>query len=198
MHANNDIDKKAIKAANPSAVRRTDRRPKGIHPKKRRSICLSPQLDRLVENETLRRNYPSVSALIEDLVAKDIVPKSDAPEDADLLGEIRQLGLRLHRFERETAERDVITVEMLAGLVRAYFATAEQPAPEDRPARIADAKAQFERFLNAVGRKIESGETTLNQLPDVHFAPEPAGEERAGRSPAATSPLAWAHSRPSV
>ena len=108
-------------------------------------------------------------------MAKDVSHKAE-PEEADLLRELQQISLRLHRIERESAERDIISTELLAGFVRTYLATAEQPAPEQRQARITEAKAQYEKFLNAVGRKIESGETTLQTLPDVNFASRPAEE----------------------
>ena len=174
MNDETNPDNKVNKPA-ADKVRRRDRRPKGIEPMRRRSICWSPKIDRLAENEMLRRGYPSVSAYVESAVAKDVSHKAE-PEEADLLRELQQIGLRLHRIERESTERDIISTELLAGFVRTYLATAEQPAPEQRQARITEAKAQYEKFLNAVGRKIESGETTLQTLPDVNFAPRPAEE----------------------
>ena len=126
----------------------------------------------------MRRGFPSVSAYVEAAVMKDASPKTE-PEEADLLREVRQIGVRLHRIERESTERDIIATELLAGFVRAYFATAEQPTAEQRPAKVAEARAQYERFLNAVGRRIESGDTTLQTLPDVNFTPRPAEEADA-------------------
>ena len=175
MHVSNDsTDANGSARIKPTApaLRRTDRRPKGTEKMRHRSVSLSPKMNQIVANEALRRGYPSVSALIEHAITKEVAPRAER-EEADLpglLAEVRRIDARLHRLERETAERDVIAVELVAGLARAYFATAEVPPAAEQKERIAQARAQYERFLNAVGRKIESGDTTLNQLPDVHVA----------------------------
>ena len=174
MIANHEKLRDQNPSSTESKVRGRDRRPKGVHPMRRRSICLSPQLDQLAMNERLRRNMPSVSAFIEYAVAKEVRHRAQ-PEEADVLDELRLLRLAFSRFERDTAERDVIQVELIAGLARAHFATVPQPDPDERQARIAEAKVHFERFLDAVGRRIESGETTLAQLPDLPTAEPPAG-----------------------
>lgn len=147
-------------------VRAHDRRPKGVHPMRRRSICLSPELDQLVMNERMRRRLPSVSALIEHAIAKEVAYKGQV-EQTSSQDELRLLRAAIHRLERDTAERDVIQVELIAGLARAHFATVPQPSRDEQPARIAEAKVLFERFLDAIGRRIESGQTTLAQLPEL-------------------------------
>ena len=171
-------------SAHEDKIRNRDRRPKGLHRMRRRSICLSPELDRLVMNEKLRRNLPSVSALIEHAIEKEVAYNAPAGE-ASVLDELQMLRTAVHRLERESAERDVIQVELIAGLARAHFATVPQPSREEQQARIEQAQGTFDRFMDAVGRKIESGQTTLAQLPDVPTVDrpaEPCAEEKS-RSP---------------
>jgi hypothetical protein len=147
-------------------IRNHDRRPRGVHPMRRRTISLTREIDRLAENERLRRKFPSVSALIEHAVAKEVQHK-EAVEEAHVLDVLRDMQLALHRLERESAERDVIQVELIAGLARAQFAITPVPEREEQQARIEQSKTMFDRYLDAVGRKIESGQTTLAQLPDL-------------------------------
>ena len=157
-------------------IRNHDRRPKGARPMCRRTISLSSESNRLAENEAHRRGLPSVSAFIEHAISKEARHK-ERPEEVDLLHVIDEMRLALHRLERESAERDVIQVELLAGLARTQFATFPTPPSDERPARIAHANEQFEKLLDAVGRRIESGQTTLSQIPDPLPPDAPAAPE---------------------
>lgn len=142
-----------------------DRRPKGIHPMRKRTISLTPESDRLAENEAHRRGLPSVSAFIEHAIAKEARHK-EQPEEANLLSLLGELRLSLGRIERESAERDVLAFELLAGVARTQFALLPAPAEDERQDRITHANRQFEKLLDAVGRRVESGQTTLSQMPD--------------------------------
>jgi hypothetical protein len=154
-----------------------DRRPKGIHPMRKRTISLTHESDRLAENETHRRGLPSVSAFIEHAIAKEARHK-EQPEEFDLLHLLDEVRLSLARIERESAERDVLAFELLAGVARTQFALLPTPAEDERQARIAHANQQFEKLLDAVGRRVESGQTTLSQMPDPPAVSDaPASEE---------------------
>ena len=171
---NHRDNKPAAARGGGNKIRNHDRRAKGLQPRRRRTVCLSPQLDQVVMNEVLRRGLPSASALIEEAVEKEVRHRSE-PEELNVAEEMRQLRLAVHRFERDSAERDVVQVELIAGLARTQFATFPQPDEAERATRIAEAKLRFERFIDAVGRQIESGKTTLSQLPDLP-AVDPAAE----------------------
>ena len=154
-----------------------DRRPKGIHPMRKRTISLTHESDRLAENETHRRGLPSVSAFIEHAIAKEARHK-EQPEEVDLLHLLDEVRLSLARIERESAERDVLAFELLAGVARTQFALLPTPAEDERQARIAHANQQFEKLLDAVGRRVESGQATLSQMPDPPAVNDaPASEE---------------------
>ena len=154
-----------------------DRRPKGIHPMRKRTISITPESDRLAMNEMHRRGLPSVSAFIEHAIAKEARHR-EQPEEADLFQLLNQMCVSLSRIERESAERDVLAFELLAGVARTQFALLPTPAEDERQARIAHANQQFEKLLDAIGRRVESGQTTLSQMPDPPAVGDaPASEE---------------------
>ncbi len=142
-----------------------DRRPKGIHPMRKRTISITHESDRLAMNEMHRRGLPSVPAFIEHAIAKEARHK-EQPEEVDLLQILDEMRLSLSRIERESAERDVLAFELLAGVARTQFALLPTPAEDERQARIAHANQQFEKLIDAIGKRVESGQTTLSQMPD--------------------------------
>ena len=146
-------------------VRGKDRRPKSTRPMTRRTIYLSSELNALVESERKRRDLPSASALIENAIAKEVRYKPQVDE-ADVATELREVRLALHRLERDSAERDMLVSELTSGLARTLFVALPQPEGDELKARIEKANVLYQKFLDAVGRRVESGQTTLSQLPD--------------------------------
>ena len=114
---------------------RPDRRPKAAEPYKRRTACISPRLDALVAAETVRRNLPSASALIELAIVHEIDPDARPEAGEATAREVRQLRAEMRHGQQQLQESVAVTLEVVMGLVRTYFACTAPPPREDQGRR---------------------------------------------------------------
>ena len=146
---------------------RTDRRPKAAEPYKRRTACISPRLDALVMAEAVRRNLPSASALIELAIVHEIDPDARPEPGEAAAREVRQLRAEMRHNQQQIQESVAVTLEVVMGFVRTYFAYTASPPREEQEALVAAASERTQRFLDAVGRCVADANLTLDRLPDV-------------------------------
>lgn len=153
------------------------------------TVYLTPDLLDLLVQQAKRRGVPK-STVAEAAIASFLTPDASQQQEA-------ALGRRLDRLNRhaDRLERDLeVAVEMLALFVRSWMAA----TPSLPDAAQADARARgldrYERFIEALGRRLASGRSLTRELAfELDAAQARPQEQGAGRPPqgegAATSGL---------
>lgn len=127
----------------------------------RMNVYFPPAMMREISDLADRKRI-SRSSVIEAAVASFL-----SPDDADQRE--AAFSRRLDRMSRQflRLERDVgLTAETLALFVR-YWLTITPPLPsEDQAAAQAKGRERFEGFIEMLGRRLQSGESFLKEIPE--------------------------------
>lgn len=132
--------------------------------KRRLSIYLDPELNRLLEDYAARRKK-SRSLVAEAAIAAFLTPDGDQQKEAALTKRLDRLDRRNDRLERDL----VIAIEMQAVFVRFWLATTPQlPEPQARAVRAATTE-RYDAFVQALGRRLAKGPQLRQEIPEDVF-----------------------------
>jgi hypothetical protein len=136
------------------------------------SIYLDPEVFRSLEGFAKRQNKPK------SLVAEAAIASFLSPDDADRREAV--IGKRLDRIVRvlERLERnDGVTLETIALFIRFWLTSTPALPEQSSPAARAKGAERYDRFVEALGRRLFSGSTVLKE---ISIESEDAG--RAGQT----------------
>jgi hypothetical protein len=127
----------------------------------RLNIYLSPELLQQIADLAARKKL-SQSAIIEAAVTSFLSPDGADRREAAFTRRLDRLTRQVQRLERNTG----VTMEMLALFAR-FFLTVTPPLPPDAQAA-AQAKGQqrYEGFVETLGRRLQKGQSVLNEIPE--------------------------------
>lgn len=127
----------------------------------RLSVYLDPDLMRSLADYADRRNQ-SRSLIAEAALASFLSPDAAERREAVVVQRLDGIDRRMQRLERDTG----IGVETLALFIR-FWLSATPPLPE--PAQIAvraQAGQRYDRFLDALGRRLANGPRLRQEIAD--------------------------------
>ncbi|ODT76888.1 MAG: CopG family transcriptional regulator [Pelagibacterium sp. SCN 64-44] len=112
-------------------------------------------------SELAERKRVSRSAIVEAAVASFLSPDGADRREAAYTRRLDRLSRQLMRLERNVG----ITAETLALFVR-FWLIITPPLPlEGQSAAHAKGRERFEGFIEALGRRLQEGESFLNEVP---------------------------------
>ncbi len=135
--------------------------PNNSSPRRRMNVYLPPEL--LVEiADFAARKKLSQSTIMEAAVMSFLSPDAADRREAAFTRRLDRLIRQIQRLERNTG----VTMEMLALFAR-FFLTVTPPLPPDAQAA-AQAKGQqrYEGFVETLGRRLQKGQSVLNEIPE--------------------------------
>ncbi len=129
--------------------------------RRRMNVYLPPELLQQIANLADRRKL-SQSALVEAAVTSFLSPDGADRREAAFTRRLDRLTRQVQRIERNVG----ITTEALALFVR-FWLTVTPPLPPDAQAA-AQAKGhqRYEGFVEALGRRLQKGQSLLNEIPE--------------------------------
>jgi ribbon-helix-helix CopG family protein len=127
----------------------------------RMNVYLPPELLQEIADLAARKKL-SQSAIIEAAVTSFLSPDGVDRREAAFARRLDHLTRQIQRLERNTG----VTTETLALFVR-FFLTVTPPLPPNAQAS-AQAKGQqrYEGFVEALGRRLQKGQSFLNEIPE--------------------------------
>lgn len=132
--------------------------------KKRLSVYLDPDLMRLLADFADRRNQ-SRSVIAEAAISSFLSPDADERQEAAIAKRLDRIDRNMQRLERDIG----IANEAFAIFIRSWL-TSTAPLPDSAQAA-AHAKGgeRYDRFLEALGRRLAKGPKLRQEVPeDTH------------------------------
>jgi hypothetical protein len=142
--------------------------------KTRLSVYLDPKLAKQLEAYAKERRR-SLSVVAEASIASFLSP--DAPDrmEAVLAKRLDRIGRQVERLNRDTG----VGLETLALFVRHWLIAVPAPSEAHYAAAQAKGRERYERFLEALGRRLSNGPTLLREV-SVDIAQANDGTEGSG------------------
>ncbi|KRW96180.1 ribbon-helix-helix protein, CopG family [Paracoccus sp. MKU1] len=131
--------------------------PEHADKKKRLSIYLDPELMLLLADYADRRGK-SRSLVAEAAIASFLTPDADERQEAALTRRLDRIDRSIQRLERDIG----IANEAFAIFMRSWLTAT--PAPPDAASR-AQGGERYDRFLEALGRRLVSGPRLRQEVP---------------------------------
>ena len=123
------------------------------------SIYLDPDTFRTLDAFAKRRGQPK-SLVAEAAIASFISPDDSDRREATFAKRLDRVARVLERLERN----DTVTLETIALFIR-FWLTSTPALPEhSTPAARAKGAERYDRFVEALGRRLSSGSTVLNEV----------------------------------
>lgn len=129
--------------------------------KARLSVYLDRELMRSLADYAARRDQ-SRSLIAEAAVASFLSPDADERREAAIGKRLNGIDRRMQRLERDLG----ISVELLALFVRFSLASTPQLPEIDQAAMRAKAGERYDRFLEALGRRLANGPRLCQEIGD--------------------------------
>ncbi|MER9586279.1 CopG family transcriptional regulator [Mesorhizobium sp. M0276] len=127
----------------------------------RMNVYFPPQMLRQI-TELADRKKLSRSAIVEAAVASFLSPDGADRREAAFTRRLDRLSRQVQRMERDLG----ITAETLALFVR-FWLTITPPLPPDAQAAAqTKGRERFEGFIEALGRRLQKGQSFLREIPD--------------------------------
>jgi hypothetical protein len=127
----------------------------------RLNIYFSPELLRQIADFASRKKL-SQSAIVEAAVMSFLSPDAADRREAAFTRRLDRLTRQIQRLERNSG----VTMEMLALFAR-FFLTVTPPLPPDAQAALqAKGQQRYEGFVEALGRRLQKGQSVLNEFPE--------------------------------
>ncbi|MES5488002.1 CopG family transcriptional regulator [Bradyrhizobium sp. INPA03-11B] len=134
----------------------------------RMNVYFPPELLKQISDLADRKNL-SRSAIVEAAVASFLSPDGADRREAAFARRLDRLSRQMQRLERDVG----LTAETLALFIR-FWLTITPPLPNDaQVAAQAKGRERFEGFVEALGRRLQKGQSFLREVPDeiVHQGP---------------------------
>ncbi|TYL86245.1 CopG family transcriptional regulator [Bradyrhizobium rifense] len=133
------------------------------------SIYLDPETFKTLEAFAQRRGQPK-SLVAEAAIAAFLSPDDSDRREAAIAKRLDRVARLLERLERN----DGITLETIALFIR-FWLTSTPALPEhSTPAARAKGAERYDRFVEALGRRLASGSTVLKEVSiDMHASEKP-------------------------
>jgi len=136
----------------------------------RMNVYFPPELLKQVSDLADRQKL-SRSAIVEAAVASFLSPDGSDRREAAFTRRLDRLSRQMQRLERDVG----LTAETLALFVR-FWLTVTPPLPNDAQAAAqAKGRERFEGFVEALGRRLQKGQSFLREIPEDIVRQEPAG-----------------------
>lgn len=123
------------------------------------SIYLDGEIFRALEAFAKQRDQPK-SVVVEAAVASFLSPDDSDRREAAIAKRLDRIVSVLERLERN----DGITLETIALFIRFWLTSTPALPEQSSPAARAKGAERYERFLEALGRRLSSGSTVLREV----------------------------------
>ncbi|MCB1469867.1 MAG: ribbon-helix-helix protein, CopG family [Rhizobiaceae bacterium] len=128
--------------------------------KKRLSVYLDPDLMRLLADFAGRREQ-SRSLIAEAAIASFLSPDADERQEAAIVKRLDRIDRNVQRLERDIG----IANEAFAIFMRSWL-TSTAPLPETAQATRAKGGERYDKFLQALGKRLAHGPRLRQEVPD--------------------------------
>ena len=137
----------------------------------RMNVYFPPELLKQI-SELADRKKLSRSAIVEAAVASFLSPDGADRREAAFTRRMDRLSRQMQRLERDVG----LTAETMALFIR-FWLTITPPLPNDAQAAAqAKGRERFEGFVEALGRRLQKGQSFLREIPEDNRRQEPAEE----------------------
>ncbi|WP_050386505.1 CopG family transcriptional regulator [Bradyrhizobium pachyrhizi] len=137
----------------------------------RMNVYFPPELLKQISDLADRKKL-SRSAIVEAAVASFLSPDGADRQEAAFTRRLDRLSRQMQRLERDVG----LTAETLALFIR-FWLTITPPLPNDAQAAAqAKGRERFEGFIEALGRRLQKGQSFLREVPEDILHQESAGE----------------------
>ncbi|WP_439396787.1 CopG family transcriptional regulator [Bradyrhizobium sp. PMVTL-01] len=127
----------------------------------RMNVYFPPELLKQI-SELADRKKLSRSAVVEAAVASFLSPDGADRREAAFARRLDRLSRQMQRLERDVG----LTAESLALFIR-FWLTITPPLPNDAQAAAqAKGRERFEGFVEALGRRLQKGQSFLREIPE--------------------------------
>src|SRR5713101_8588473 len=127
----------------------------------RMNVYFPPELVKQIADLADRKKL-SRSAIVEAAVASFLSPDGADRREAAFTRRLDRLSRQVHRLERNVG----ITIETLALFIR-FWLTITPPLPADAQAAAhLKGRQRYEGFVEALGRRLQKGQSLLHEIPD--------------------------------
>jgi hypothetical protein len=134
----------------------------------RMNVYFPPDLLKQI-GELADRKRLSRSAIVEAAVASFLSPDGADRREAAFTRRLDRLSRQMQRLERDVG----IAAETLALFIR-FWLTVTPPLPNEAQAPAqAKGRERFEGFVEALGRRLQKGQSFLREIPDDIIRPKP-------------------------
>ena len=139
----------------------------------RMNVYLPPEILQQVTDRASRKKL-SQSAIIEAAVMSFLSPDGADRREAAFTRRLDLLTRQIQRLERNAG----VTMETLAMFVRFLLTVTPPLPPDDQAALQAKGRERYEGFVEALGRRLQKGQSFLNEIPeDVEKKPSPGAHD---------------------
>jgi hypothetical protein len=137
----------------------------------RMNVYFPPELLKQITDLADRKKL-SRSAIVEAAVASFLSPDGADRQEAAFTRRLDRLSRQMQRLERDVG----LTAETLALFVR-FWLTITPPLPNDAQAAAQlKGRERFEGFVEALGRRLQKGQSFLREIPEDIVRHEPAAK----------------------
>ena len=137
----------------------------------RMNVYFPPELLKQIA-ELADRKKLSRSAIVEAAVASILSPDGGDRREAAFARRLDRLSRQMQRLERDVG----LTAETLALFIR-FWLTVTPPLPNDAQAAAQlKGRERFEGFVEALGRRLQKGQSFLREIPEDIVRQEPGSE----------------------
>jgi predicted transcriptional regulator len=123
------------------------------------SIYLDPEILRSLEAYAERQSKPK-SLVAEAAIASFLSPDDSDKREAAIAKRLDRIVRVLERLERN----DGVTLETIALFIRFWLTSTPALPEQSNPAARAKGAERYDRFVEALGRRLSSGSTVLKEV----------------------------------
>jgi len=139
------------------------------------SIYLDPEISRNLEAYATRQGKPK-SLVAEAAIASFLSPDDSDRREAAIAKRLDRIVRVLERLERN----DGVTLETIALFIRFWLTSTPALPEQSSPAARAKGAERYDRFIEALGRRLSSGSTILREVsiesPEIRNAEQDKGQ----------------------
>lgn len=123
------------------------------------SIYLAPEILRSLETFANRHGKPK-STVVEAAITSFVTPDDSERREAAIAKRLDRIARLLERLERN----DTVTLETIGLFIRFWLTSTPALPEQSSPAARAKGTERYDRFIEALGRRISSGSTILKEV----------------------------------